>query len=146
MEKKKILLIEDSKDDIILIKRAFLKTKLSDKYEMIIAEDGNQALSYLYDNDTLISQKDKLPMILLLDLNLPKINGFEVLQRIRNNKKTKLIPVIIFTSSKEEQDIIKSYTLGANSYIRKPIDSEKFASVLQQIVTYWGDINEMPIN
>lgn len=146
MEKKKILLIEDSKDDIILIKRAFLKTKLSDKYEMIIAEDGNQALSYLYDNDSLISQKDKLPMILLLDLNLPKINGFEVLQRIRNNKKTKLIPVIIFTSSKEEQDIIKSYTLGANSYIRKPIDSEKFASVLQQIVTYWGDINEMPIN
>ena len=146
MEKKKILLIEDSKDDIILIKRAFLKTKLSDKYEMIIAEDGNQALSYLYDNDTLISQKDKLPMILLLDLNLPKINGFEVLQRIRNNKKTKLIPVIIFTSSKEEQDIIKSYTLGANSYIRKPIDSEKFASVLQQIVTYWGDVNEIPIN
>ena len=146
MEKKKILLIEDSKDDIILIKRAFLKTKLSDKYELIIAEDGIQALSYLYDNDTLISQKDKLPMILLLDLNLPKINGFEVLQRIRNNKKTKLIPVIIFTSSKEEQDIIKSYTLGANSYIRKPIDSEKFASVLQQIVTYWGDINEMPIN
>jgi len=146
MEKKKILLIEDSKDDIILIKRAFLKTKLSDKYELIIAEDGIQALSYLYDNDTLISQKDKLPMILLLDLNLPKINGFEVLQRIRNNKKTKLIPVIIFTSSKEEQDIIKSYTLGANSYIRKPIDSEKFASVLQQIVTYWGDVNEIPIN
>lgn len=146
MEKKKILLIEDSKDDIILIKRAFLKTKLSDKYELIIAEDGNQALSFLYDNDTLISQKDKLPMILLLDLNLPKINGFEVLQRIRNNKKTKLIPVIIFTSSKEEQDIIKSYTLGANSYIRKPIDSEKFTSVLQQIVTYWGDINEVPIN
>ena len=147
MDKKKILLVEDNKDDILLIQRAFLKTRLSDKFELIIAQDGNQALSYLYDNKKIsISHNGNLPTILLLDLNLPKINGFEVLQRIRSNEKTKMMPVVVFTSSKEERDIIKSYVLGANSYVRKPIDSEKFTLILQQIVTYWGDINELPVN
>lgn len=146
MEKKKILLVEDNKDDILLIQRAFSKTKLSDKFELIIAQDGNQALSYLYDSKNVsVFQHGNLPMILLLDLNLPKINGFEVLQRIRSDEKTKLIPVVVFTSSKEDKDIIKSYMLGANSYVRKPIDSEKFASILQQIVNYWGDVNELPM-
>jgi len=145
MEKKKILLVEDSRDDILLIQRAFFKTKLSEKFELIIAQDGNQALSYLYDTKNVsVFKQGNLPMILLLDLNLPKINGFEVLQRIRSNEKTKLIPVVVFTSSKEDQDIIKSYILGANSYVRKPIDSEKFTSILQQIVTYWGNVNELP--
>jgi CheY-like chemotaxis protein len=145
MGKKKILLVEDNKDDILLIQRAFYKTKLAEKFELIIAEDANQALSYLYDTDiSSVSQQGKIPMILLLDLNLPRINGFEVLQRIRSNDKTKLIPVIVFTSSKEDQDITKAYVLGANSYVRKPIDSGKFTSVLQQIVTYWGDVNELP--
>jgi len=146
MDKKKILLVEDSKDDILLIQRAFNKTKLAEKFELIIAQDGNQALSYLQDlGISSISQQSKIPMILLLDLNLPKMNGFEILQRIRNNDKTKLIPVIVFTSSKEDQDITKSYLLGANSYVRKPIDSDKFTAVLQQIVSYWGDINELPV-
>jgi two-component system response regulator len=146
MGKKKILLVEDNKDDILLIQRAFHKTKLVEKFELIIAEDGNQALSYLNDTDvSSVSQQGKIPMILLLDLNLPRINGFEVLQHIRSNEKTKLIPVIIFTSSKEDQDITKAYILGANSYVRKPIDSGKFTSVLQQIVTYWGDVNELPV-
>ena len=146
MEKKKVLLVEDSKDDILLIQRAFSKTKLSDKYELIIAQDGNQALSYLYDpKNATVFQHGNLPMILLLDLNLPKINGFEVLQRIRSDEKTKFIPVVVFTSSKEDNDIIKSYILGANSYVRKPIDSEKFAKILQQIVIYWGDVNELPM-
>jgi len=147
MDKKKILLVEDSKDDILLIQRAFNKTKLAEKFELVVAQDGNQALSYLHDLDiTSISQQGKIPMILLLDLNLPKMNGFEILQRIRSNDKTKLIPVIVFTSSKEDQDITKSYLLGANSYVRKPIDSEKFTVVLQQIVSYWGDVNELPVN
>jgi two-component system response regulator len=146
MEKKKILLVEDNKDDILLIQRAFYKTKLAEKFELIIAEDGNQALSYFHNTDfSSVSQQGKIPMILLLDLNLPRINGFEVLQRIRSNEKTKLIPVIVFTSSKEDQDITKAYILGANSYVRKPIDSGKFTSVLQQIVTYWGDVNELPV-
>src|SRR4030042_6254225 len=106
MEKKKILLVEDSKDDILLIQRAFNKTKLAEKFELIVAQDGNQALSYLHDLDiTSISQQGKIPMILLLDLNLPKMNGFEILQRIRSNVKTNFIPVIVFTSSKEDQDI-----------------------------------------
>jgi CheY-like chemotaxis protein len=146
MGKKKILLVEDNKDDILLIQRAFYKTKLAEKFELIIAEDGNQALSYLHDTDiSSVSQRGKIPMILLLDLNLPRINGFEVLQRIRSNDKTKFIPVIVFTSSKEDQDITKAYVLGANSYVRKPIDSGKFTSVLQQIITYWGDVNELPV-
>ena len=145
MEKKKILLVEDSKDDILLIQRAFNKTKLAEKFELIVAQDGNQALTYLHDIDITFSQQDKIPMILLLDLNLPKMNGFEILQRIRSNDKTKLIPVIVFTSSKENQDITKSYLLGANSYVRKPIDSGKFTSILQQIVSYWGDVNEIPV-
>ncbi len=146
MEKKKILLVEDSKDDILLIQRAFNKTKLAEKFELIVAQDGNQALTYLHDTDmSLVSQQGKIPMILLLDLNLPKMNGFEILQRIRSNDKTKLIPVIVFTSSKENQDITRSYILGANSYVRKPIDSGKFTSILQQIVSYWGDVNEIPV-
>jgi CheY-like chemotaxis protein len=146
MEKKKILLVEDSRDDILLIQRAFNKTKLTEKFDLIVAQDGNQALSYLHDTDiSSVSQHGKIPMILLLDLNLPKMNGFEILQRIRSDEKTKLIPVIVFTSSKEDQDITRSYLLGANSYVRKPIDSEKFTLILQQIISYWGDVNELPV-
>jgi len=146
MEKKKILLVEDSRDDILLIQRAFNKTKLTEKFDLIVAQDGNQALSYLHDTDIpSVTQHGKIPMILLLDLNLPKMNGFEILQRIRSDEKTKLIPVIVFTSSKEDQDITRSYLLGANSYVRKPIDSGKFTLILQQIISYWGDVNELPV-
>ena len=146
MQKKKILLVEDSRDDILLIQRAFNKTKLAEKFDLIVAQDGNQALSYLHDTDiSSVTQHGKIPMILLLDLNLPKMNGFEILQRIRSDEKTKLIPVIVFTSSKENQDITRSYLLGANSYVRKPIDSEKFTLILQQIISYWGDVNELPV-
>jgi two-component system, response regulator len=141
MDKKKILLVEDNRDDILLIERVFHKSKLSEKFDLIVAQDGNQAASYLKN----LKQKDILPMILLLDLKLPRVDGFEVLQLIRKNEKTQLIPVIVFTSSKEEKDITKAYLLGANSYVRKPIDSEKFISVLQQIISYWGDINEIPM-
>jgi len=143
MDKKVILLVEDNKDDILLIQRAFNKSKLSEKFELFVAQDGNQAISYLKNTTT--SQNYILPIILLLDLKLPRVDGFEVLQHVRDNKKTNLIPVIVFTSSREEKDIAKAYTLGANSYVRKPIDSEKFMSVLQQIVTYWGDVNEISI-
>ncbi len=139
MIKKKILLVEDNRDDILLIERVFNKSKLSDKFDLVVAQDGNQAVSYLKD----LKQKEILPMILLLDLKLPRVDGFEVLHRIRKNEKTQLIPVIVFTTSKEEKDITKAYLLGANSYVRKPIDSEKFISVLQQIISYWGDINEI---
>jgi len=146
MQKKKILLVEDSRDDILLIQRAFNKTKLAEKFDLIVAQDGNQALSYLHDTDiSSVTQHGKIPMILLLDLNLPKMNGFEILQRIRSDEKTKLIPVIVFTSSKENQDITRSYLLGANSYVRKPIDSGKFTLILQQIISYWGDVNELPV-
>lgn len=145
MKKKKILLIEDNQDDIILIQRAFNKIKLMDDFELIIKQDGSQALSYLFNHPTtLIFNQERSSTILLLDLKLPRMNGFEILQHIRSNEKTKLIPVIVFTSSKEDTDIIKAYEFGANSYIRKPIDSEKFTTVLEQIIRYWGEINELP--
>lgn len=144
MPKEKILLIEDNQDDISLIQRAFFKTKLNEKFELIIIQDGIEALFYFKNNDSRSNTlKEKNLKLILLDLKLPKVDGFEILQKIRNNEKTKLIPVVIFTSSKEEFDINKSYLLGANSYIRKPIDSKKFNSVIHQIVTYWGNINEL---
>jgi len=145
MDKKKVLLVEDNKDDILLVQRTFEKTKLSEKFELIVTQDGTEALSYLHNNGSgLSSQMEKPSLILLLDLNLPRMNGFEILQHIRNNETTKFIPVIIFTSSKEDQDITKSYRLGANSFVRKPIDSKTFTSVIQQIVQYWTDVNEIP--
>ncbi len=147
MEKKKILLVEDNTDDILLVRRAFSKTKLSDKYDLIITQDGYETIRYLEnDGNSQKTATNHAPIaFLLLDLNLPRMNGFEILERIRSNEKCKLIPVIIFTSSKEEQDITKSYISGANGYVRKPIDSGKFTSVLQDIVTYWGDVNEIPM-
>jgi len=145
MGKKKILLVEDNEDDILLIQRAFLKTNLSDEFELVVAQDGNQAISYLKQNESLSNyQQNTLPIIILLDLKLPKINGFEVLERIRNDGKTRFIPIVVFTSSKEEKDVTKAYALGANSYVRKPIESEKFSFTLQQIVNYWSNINELP--
>jgi two-component system, response regulator len=148
MEKKKILLVEDNADDILLVQRAFSKTKLSDKYDLIITQDGFETIRYLDSNGNSHNGSAlHTPLaFILLDLKLPRMNGFEILERIRSNEKTKLIPVVIFTSSKEDQDITKSYLFGANGYVRKPIDSGKFALVLQNIVTFWGDVNEIPIN
>jgi two-component system response regulator len=146
MEKKKIMLVEDNLDDILLVQRAFSKTKLSDKYDLIVTQDGYEAMRYLENDGSQKKSTDHAPIaFLLLDLNLPRMNGFEILEWIRSHEKTKLIPVVIFTSSKEEQDIIKSYISGANGYVRKPIDSGKFTTVLQDIVTFWGDVNEIPM-
>jgi len=145
MEKKVILLVEDNPDDIKLTQRAFIKSNIADKIDLKIAEDGLSALDYLFGSN-LNKGKDKgqLPAIILLDLNLPKLNGLQVLERIRNEKTTKLIPVIILTSSKEETDLIRAYKLGTNSYIRKPVDFEKFKAAIQQLGLYWVDLNESP--
>jgi len=144
MGKKKILLVEDNEDDILLIQRAFSKTNLSDEFELIVARDGNQAISYLNQIEDLSNyQQNALPTIVLLDLKLPRIDGFEVLEQIKNDGKKRLIPVVVFTSSREEKDITKAYTMGANSYVRKPVDSEKFSFVLKQIANYWSNINEV---
>ena len=143
MEKKIIFLVEDNPDDIKLTQRAFMKSIIADKIDLKIAKDGQSALDYLFsfNGKTDLTQ---YPTVILLDLNLPKLNGLQVLERIRNNEKTKFIPVIILTSSKEEADLTRAYRLGVNSYIRKPVDFEKFKSAVQELGVYWVDLNESP--
>lgn len=144
MEKKTILLVEDNLDDVKLTQRAFLKSSVSDDMDLVIAKDGLEALDYLYSKTDDGPKKKFLPTVILLDLNLPKLNGLQVLERIRNDRRTKLIPVIVLTSSKEEADLTRAYKLGANSYIRKPVDFEKFRNAVQQLGLYWVGLNESP--
>ena len=143
MKRKTILLVEDNPDDVELTLRAFKINKIAN--EIIVAGDGIEALDYIYGTGK-FKTKDasRMPAVILLDLKLPKMDGLEVLQRIRADERTKLLPVIILTSSKEEQDIIGSYSLGANSYIRKPVDFQKFVDAIRQWELYWLVINEPP--
>ena len=143
MEEKVILLIEDNQDDIALTLRAFNKCNIKNKVNII--EDGQDALDYIACKGV-YKGKDPydLPTVVLLDINLPKVNGFEILKAIRDNLATKFLPVVILTSSKEEQDIINGYTLGANSYIRKPVDFKNFFEAVQALGLYWLIINEPP--
>jgi CheY-like chemotaxis protein len=145
MEKKIILLIEDNTDDILLTQRAFQKSILENQINLVIAKDGFEALNFLYGSRTNNwNDKKLMPEIILLDLNLPKLNGLQILERIRKDAHTKLIPVIILTSSREEADLTKAYKLGVNSYIRKPVDFQKFKSAIQQLGLYWIGLNESP--
>ncbi len=137
----KILLVEDNPDDVELTLRAFKKNNLAN--EIVVARDGEEALEILFGlkEDVL---KQKRPDLILLDLKLPKVNGLEVLQQIKGHSQTKLIPIVILTSSREEDDLIKSYQLGVNSYIRKPVDFDKFTEVVMQLGLYWLLLNEPP--
>lgn len=143
MEKKVILLVEDNPDDIELTLRSFKQHGISN--EVIVARDGVEALDYLFASGA-YSGRDKnvIPAVILLDLNLPKIDGLEALRRIRANELTRLIPVVILTSSKEENDIITSYKLGANSYVRKPVDFNQFSEAITYLGLYWLLTNEPP--
>jgi two-component system response regulator len=133
---KKILLVEDNADDIELARRAFKKSRVLN--ELIVARDGEEALELLH-GDTRIA-----PAVVLLDLKLPKIDGLEVLRRIRADVRTKLYPVVILTSSREDRDLIMGYTTGANSYMLKPVDFEKFIEAVQYLGLYWLVLNEPP--
>jgi two-component system response regulator len=145
MKEKIILLIEDNIDDVALTQRAFSKSKIADTISLEVVHSGNEALEFLFNEGAYIYREaDGMPVLILLDLNLPRLNGFQVLERIRADKRTKLLPVIVLTSSKEEQDVKKAYALGANSYIRKPVDFKKFTDVTQQIGLYWIGLNEPP--
>jgi two-component system response regulator len=131
-----ILLVEDSEDDVELTRRAFRRNNLGNT--LVVARDGAEALAYLFEDGGV------LPELVLLDLQLPKIDGHEVLRRIRADERTRLLPVVVLTSSNEQRDLVESYTRGANSFIRKPVDFEQFVDAIRQLGLYWLVLNEAP--
>jgi two-component system response regulator len=138
-----ILLVEDNPDDVDLTLRAFQKNNIAN--EVVVARDGVEALDYLFARGSHANRDPaRSPSVVLLDLKLPRIDGLEVLGQIRADERTKLLPVVILTSSKEEQDLIKGYALGANSYIRKPVDFAQFMEAVRQLGLYWLVLNEGP--
>ncbi|ADU63006.1 MAG: response regulator [Pseudodesulfovibrio sp.] len=140
---KIILLVEDNPDDVALTLRAFKKNNIMNT--VVVAKDGAEALDYLFCTGEYSDRDIKdSPQIILLDLKLPKVNGLKVLQKIRDDEHTRLLPVIILTSSKEQQDLLDSYSLGANSYIRKPIDFDQFSEAVRQLGLYWLVLNVGP--
>jgi two-component system response regulator len=140
-EKKMILLVEDNPDDEALTLRALRKNNILN--EIIVARDGVEALDFIFGTGAFAGRDVRdLPQVILLDLKLPRVNGFEVLTKIRADERTKLLPVVILTSSREEQDLAKGYGLGANSYIRKPVDFNQFVDAVGQLGLYWLVLNE----
>lgn len=137
-----ILLVEDNPDDVELTLHALKKNNIVNPVK--IARDGQEALDYLFYRGKYQVSPHELPNLILLDLKLPKVDGIEVLQKIKSDRKTKLVPVVVLTSSKEESDLLKSYDLGVNSYIRKPVDFDQFVETVRQIGFYWMLINEQP--
>ena len=143
MGDKVILLVEDNPDDVELTLRALKKHNVSNG--VVVVRDGQEALDWLFGEGT-YSGRDtgEPPTVVLLDLRLPKVNGFEVLERMRADERTKLLPVVILTSSTEEVDRINGYELGANSYVSKPVDFEQFSDAVRQLGLYWLLLNEPP--
>lgn len=143
MTEKIILLVEDNPDDVELTLRAFKKNNISNR--VIIAKDGVEALDYMFGKGIYVERDLKdLPVVILLDLKLPKMDGLEVLKRLRQDERTKLIPVVILTSSAEQKDVIDGYSLGANSYIRKPVEFNQFVEAIKHLGLYWLLWNEPP--
>ena len=140
MNEKPILLVEDNPDDEVLTLRAFSKNHISNP--VVVARDGVEALDYLFRTGSHASDSAPLPAVVLLDLKLPRIDGLEVLRRVRADERTAVLPVVILTTSREQQDISEAYSLGANSYIRKPVDFDKFIQAIGQIGLYWLGLNE----
>lgn len=145
MHRRSILLVEDNPDDEALALRALKQNNILN--EVIVAHDGVEALDYLFRRGVHAGRDaSRQPAVILLDLKLPKIDGLEVLKLLRADEHLKLLPVVILTSSKEEQDLINGYRLGANSYIRKPVDFTKFVEAVRQLGVYWLVLNEPPPN
>ena len=137
MSEKYILLVEDNPDDVVLTLRALKKNNILN--EVVVKPDGVEALDYLLGPGA-----RELPVVVLLDIKMPRLDGLEVLQRLRAEERTRLLPVVILTSSKEECDILNGYMLGANSYVRKPVDFEQFNEAVKHLGLYWLLWNEAP--
>jgi len=144
MKEPAILLVEDNADDEALTMRALRKNNISN--EIMVARDGAEALDYLFGEGAYAGRDTGMqPALILLDLKLPKVDGFEVLTKLRADRRTRLLPVVILTSSKEQQDIANGYGLGANSYVRKPVDFQDFVEAVRQLGLYWLVLNEEPV-
>ena len=139
-----IMLVEDNADDLELTLRAFEKSGIS--HEIVVARDGQEALDYLFVAGK-FAERDPhvVPEVVLLDLKLPKLDGLDVLRRLRADERTRRLPVVVLTSSKEEQDVLRSYDLGANSFVRKPVDFAQFLQAARQLGVYWLDANINPL-
>jgi len=143
MKSKIILLVEDNPDDVALTHRALKKSNILN--EVVVAQDGVEALDYLFGTGSYAGRDTKIqPQVILLDLKMPRMDGLEVLQRIRADERTKFLPVVVLTTSSEDKDRVESYKLGANSYIRKPVDFEQFVNAVQSLGLYWLVLNEAP--
>ncbi len=143
MNEKTILLVEDNADDEKLTLRALKKNNISN--EVVVARNGVEALDYLFGTGAYAGRNlSVMPQVILLDLKLPKLDGMEVLRRVRADERTKLLPIVILTSSNEEIDRVNGYGLGANSYVRKPVDFTQFMDAARQLGLYWLVLNEAP--
>jgi two-component system response regulator len=143
MNPKPVLLVEDNPSDIELTQRALQKSRISNP--LIVAEDGVEALEYLFGTGKHAGRDPMdLPALILLDLNLPRVDGLSVLKQLRADPRTRRAPVVVLTTSNEERDLAKSYDLGVNSYVRKPVDFTQFAAAVEQLGLYWLVLNEPP--
>jgi two-component system response regulator len=143
MNNKIILLVEDNPDEVTLTLRTFKKNHILNK--VVVAHDGSEALDFLFGAGAYKGRDTgNMPVVIMLDLKLPKISGLEVLKAIRSDNRTRLLPVVVLTSSDEERDLVQSYKLGANSYIRKPVDFVRFSDAMRQLALYWLVLNQAP--
>ena len=143
MQEKIIVLVEDNPNDEALTLRALKKNNIAN--DIVVARDGVEALDFIFGRGAHAKRDmDQIISVVLLDLKLPKVDGLEVLRTLRENKDTRMLPVVVLTSSKEEQDLIRSYSLGANSYIRKPVDFAQFLDAVRNLGLYWLVLNESP--
>lgn len=141
MTEKTILLVEDNPDDEALTTRALRMAKIAN--DIVVARDGAEALDYVFGEGQFAGRDvSKVPAVVLLDLKLPKLSGLEVLQRLRSDPRTRLVPVVILTSSSEDEDMLRSYESGANSYVRKPVEFGAFANAVSQLGIYWLLLNQ----
>ena len=143
MNNKQILLVEDNPDDVKLTLRALAKSRIAN--EVVVVRDGVEALEFLNCSGKFSDRNpDVLPQVVLLDLKMPRMDGLEFLQRLRSTERTRLLPVVVLTTSSEDRDRVESYKLGANSYVRKPVDFKQFVEAVQHLGLYWLVLNDAP--